>query len=192
MRRLQSAILTIVAGLTAVSTARADLPIPGQRQIDHTFEIIGLERAPEGTKFIVGPMHLGMGHEVVGPGVRFTYRSKYASPNLYAVTEVPEKFDFKALDASDTPRAVRPFTVTNRVPTGSPVERMHSVHEFHGIDGKTIDLRHVWTSATDRQGTEVSDSGWSWPPMLVSLVALAGLLVMAFRLRRRQPEAAEE
>jgi hypothetical protein len=176
------------------------MAIPGQRKIEHTMEVTGLERAPEGTVFVVGPMHLGNGLDVLGPGVRFTVRSKYARPYLYALSKDHPPLDGvdvgEVLASLDVPRSAQYFGARDVVPTSSPIERRHTVWEFLGIEGKRVVLRHVTTTCHDSHGRKIvvsggsglggwlSASGLKWPPLLLSLVGLAGLIVMH---RRRRP-----
>lgn len=186
MNRRKFGVFLTALILASATTARGDIFVPGWRNIEHTFEVTGLERAPAGTVFVLAPMDLGMGHTVIEPGTRFTYRAKYASPNLYALAGSVDLtgLDPKGLEESTTPRAVDPFSIVSSVKNASLIERMHSVYEFRAIQDGRILLTHVKTDRSDARGMAVSESGWSWPPTVLSALALAALVVMGVRLRR--------
>jgi hypothetical protein len=140
---------------------------------------------------------------ILRPGTILDFRSKYARPRLYALQgDLPADgaAEIESILARDPPRTAGSLPVHDIVATSSPVDGFHTVWEFQGIDGKRIALRHVRTTCYDAHGREVAvlggtgfvgrlaATGLLWPPMLLCLVGLAGLLVMD---RRRRPPVAE-
>lgn len=142
--KVTTSLLTLLCALPA----QADILMPGTKGISHTFEIQGLEEAPEGTTLFAYPTHFSGGCEV-HEGSPFTFY-KFCSPRLYAITgplpTTPDG-DLEPL-LEGLPASEQVFSIVSSVPEWSATESIHTVYNFAGIEDGVIRLQ--LTSETHR------------------------------------------
>lgn len=208
-------ILIATLALLAAAPGNADVLVPGTKGITHTFEIRGLDQAPEGTRFFAYPTYF-TGLTQVTNGKAFSFY-KFCKPRIYAtkgdLPVIPDGSSMPDMEsiAPGLPVSAMGFVKVSNLPEWSETDRIHTVCKFQGIedglvllvlaseihydaDGNVVSETHYDTDREDADATDIRrpvlrnggfDSAWLALPIAGTLALGAGLL----RRRRKQVSA---
>jgi hypothetical protein len=155
-------ILITILALLLAPLGHADLLMAGTKGIRHTFEVRGLDRAPEGMRFFAFPTSF-TGLTELEDGRAFSFY-KLCTPHIYAtegdLPVIPENagmFDLESI-APGLPVSAMGLSRVSSLPEWSATDRIHTVCEFQGIEDGLVLLVLASETHYDAKGKVVSET----------------------------------
>lgn len=177
----------IAAGLCLALPPAADLAPPGTKIVANTV-CIEWPDSLDGHTFVAWPTRVPGGVHRIVRGEPLPHSSAPFVPRIYCVprevTTFPETSE--GWSASGWPHADLPVRLRHFVSFLSPVSRIRSTVRVVGVGPAALELEFVCQQELDERGNEVSGTAW----VLQVLVALAGLVLLLWVLRKRRRAAA--
>jgi hypothetical protein len=176
----------LLALLLTAPAAHADILPNGHAKVRHTFEVRGLEDAPEGTRFFAYPTDMSGGSQRITSGTPFSWY-KFANPRIYA-TQSETWPDFAGDDAElGLPVSDGSFDLVSSVPERRATREIRTVYAFKGIEGDRVILELLSETHFDGDGNQVAPGairGLRLAWFLLPALAAAGLVLLARRRSR--------
>jgi len=156
-------LITILAFLLA-PLGHADLLTVGTKSVRHTFEVRGLDRAPQGMRFFAYPTSF-TGLTEVEDGRKFSFY-KLCTPHIYAtegdLPVIPDEGMIPDLESISPglPVSALGLSRVSSLPEWSETARIHTVLEFQGIEDGLVLLTLASETHYDAEGAVVSEANY--------------------------------
>lgn len=181
-------LLLTLALLLSAPQARADI-LPGDHTgVKHTFEVRGLEQAPEGTRFFAYPTDMLGGARWITDGEPFRWY-KFAHPRIYAGNQdTGLMFEDSDLEL-DLPVSATPLDLVSSVPSRHRTREIRTVYTFRGLKDGHVLLELLSETRYDGNGKEVSSGSGRILPRAWTALPLLAIFGLVHVVRRRRATA---